>query len=68
MSEAESYPFPTLRARIAQLHDERPEQEREAACWLLAELTMRGPQGFNPGRRLAQRRVPMLRYPVIEAN
>lgn len=23
--------------------------------WLLAEVMMRGPQGFNPGRRLAMR-------------
>jgi hypothetical protein len=29
---------------------------------------MRGPQGFNPGRRLPERRVPRLRYRIIEAR
>ena len=38
----------TLRNRIAQLAAEGREQEREAAAWLLAELQMRGPVGFNP--------------------
>ena len=56
-----------LRARMAQLAAEGREQEREAAALLLAELQMRGPVGFNPGRRLAERRVPRLRYPVIDA-
>jgi hypothetical protein len=65
---AESYPFHTLRARIAQLAAEGREREREAIAWQLAELQMRGPQGFNPGRRLAERRVPRLRYPVIEVS
>jgi len=58
----------TLRNRIAQLAAEGREQEREAAAWLLAELQMRGPVGFNPGGPLAERRVPRLRYPVIEVN
>jgi len=35
---------------------------------LLAELQMRGPVGFNPRGSLAERRVPRLRYPVIEVN
>lgn len=56
-----------LRHRIAQLAAEGREQEPEAAAWLLADLQMRGPVGFNPGRRLAERRV-RLRYPVIEAD
>jgi hypothetical protein len=59
---------PALRDRIAQLAAEGRHVEREATAWQLAELIMRGPQGFNPGRRLAARRVPRLRYPVIEAN
>jgi hypothetical protein len=57
-----------LRARVAQLAAEGREQEREAAAWLLAEVIMSGPQGFNPGRRLAERRVPRRRYPMIEAS
>jgi hypothetical protein len=68
MSDSESYPFPTLRARIAQLAAEGRDAEREAAACQLADLTMRGPQGFNPGRQLAGRRFPRLRYPVIDAN
>jgi hypothetical protein len=65
---AESYPFPALHARIAQLAAEGRHQEREAACWQLAELIMRGPVGFNPHRRAVERRAPRLRYPVIEAR
>jgi hypothetical protein len=57
-----------LRARMAQLAAEGREQEREAAAWLLAELQMRGPAGFNPGRQLAKQQVYRLRYPVIEAS
>jgi len=68
MSDTESYPFPALRARIAQLAAEGRHAEREASAWLLAELTMRGPVGFNPGRRRTERRAPRLRYPVIEAS
>jgi hypothetical protein len=64
----ESYPFPALRAHIAQLAAEGRHVEREAATWQPAELTMRGPQAFNPGRRLPERRVPRLRYEVIEAT
>ena len=48
----------TLRNRIAQLAAEGREQEGEAAAWLLAELQMRGPVGFNPRGPLAERRVP----------
>lgn len=44
-----------LRHRIAHLAAEGREAQREAAAWLLAEVMMRGPQGFNPGRRLAMR-------------
>jgi hypothetical protein len=66
MSEAESYPFPALRARIGQLAVEGRHAEREAACSQLAELIMRGPQGFNPHRR--PQRAKRLRYPVIEAH
>ena len=55
-------------ADVAQLAAEGREEEREAAAWLLADVIMRGPQGFNPGRRLAQGRVYRLRYPVIEAD
>lgn len=64
----DSYPFPTRRARIAQLAAEGRHTERDAAAWLLAEVIMRGPVGFNPGRRAPERRVPRLRYPVIEAT
>ena len=56
-----------LRTRIAQLAAEGREQEREAAAWLLAEIVMRGPAGFNPHRRL-ENRAPRLRYQVIEAT
>jgi hypothetical protein len=68
MPERESYPFPALRKRIAQLAAEGRQAEREASAWLPAELTMRGPVGFNPGRRLPERRVPRMRYSVIEAT
>ena len=57
-----------LRHRIAQLAAEGCKAEREAVAWQLAELIMRGPVGFNPGRRLTERRAPRLRYPVIEAS
>lgn len=46
-------PLPALCARISQLAAEGRHAEREVAAWLLAELQIRGPQGFNPGRRLA---------------
>jgi hypothetical protein len=68
MNDRERYPFPALRHRIAQRAAEGREREREASAWLLAEMTMRGPVGFNPGRRLAKQRVYRLRYPVIEVN
>jgi hypothetical protein len=68
MSEAESYPFPALRARITQLAAEGRHKEREEATCQLAELTMDGPIGFNPHRRAPERRVPRLRYPVFEAH
>ena len=55
-------------ARIAQLAAEGRDAEREAATWQLAELTMSGPAGFNPHRRAPERRIPRLRYPVIEVN
>ena len=62
-------PFPTLRARIAQLAAEGRHAERDAVAWELADRIARlGHPGFNPGRRLPERRVPRLRDPVIEAN
>jgi len=36
--------------------------------WQLADYIMRGPAGFNPHRRSAERRTRRLRYPVIEVN
>ena len=36
--------------------------------WQLADYIMRGPQGFNPQRRPVERRVRLLRYPIIEAS
>ena len=66
MPDHESYPFVALRERIAQLAAEGGHTEREAACSQLAELIMRGPQGFNPHRR--PQRAKRLRYPVIEAH
>jgi hypothetical protein len=65
---AKTYPFTALRARIDQLAAEGRHAECEAATWHLAELTMRSPRGFTPHWRAAERRVPRLRYPVIEAN
>ena len=67
MSEAESYAFPALRKRIAQLAAEGRHAEREAAYSQLADLILRGPQGFNPHRR-PQQRAKRLRYPVIEPH
>jgi hypothetical protein len=66
MDTGDEYPFPALRARIAQLHAEGREAEREAACWLLADRIAQLGQGqsFNPYRR---RRAKRFRYPVIEA-
>ena len=59
----------TLRNRIAQLAaEERVSRNAGRRPWLLTELQMRGPAGFNPGRRLPQRRARRLRYPVIEVN
>ena len=57
-----------LRNRIARLAAEGREAEREATAWLLADLIMRGPAGFNPGRRVVEQRVPRVRYSVIEVN
>jgi len=57
-----------LRKRIAQLSAEGGKAEREAAAWQLAELIMRGPVGFNPGRRPTKRLVRRLRYPLIETD
>jgi len=68
MPDHESYPFVALRERIAQLAAEGRHTEREAACSQRAELIMRGPQGFNPQRRLLERPAPRLRYRVIEAS
>jgi len=42
--------------------------EREAVVWQLADYIMRGPAGFNPHRRSAERRTRRLRYRVIEVN
>jgi len=55
----------TLRNRIARLAAEGREAEREATAWLLADLIMRGPIGFNPQRR-PERRIPRPRSPIIE--
>ena len=60
-------PVPPL-ARIAQLAAEGRHAERELACWQLAELVMRGAASSNPHRRAHDRRIPRLRYPVIEVN
>ena len=68
MPEPESYPFPAVRKRIAQLAAEGRHAEREAAAWELADRIARlGHSGFNPGRRAPQR-VPRLCYPLIEVN
>ncbi len=53
---------------MAKLAAEGRHVEREAVAWQLADYIMRGPQGFNPGRQLPGRRIPRLRYPIIEAN
>ena len=57
-----------IRDRLAKLAAEGRHVEREAVAWQLADYIMRGPQGFNPGRRVAERRVRRLRYPIIEAS
>ena len=57
-----------IRDRLTKLAAEGRHAEREAVAWQLADYIMRGPQGFNPHRRPAERRVRRLRYPVIEAN
>jgi hypothetical protein len=64
VTDSESYPFPALRARIAQLAVEGRELERKAAAWPLAERIARLGSGhsFNPYRR------KRVRYPVIEAS
>jgi hypothetical protein len=68
MREPESYPFPSLRARIAHLAAEGREPEREATAWLHAELQIRGPVGFNPHRQAPSGRPSRLRYPIIEPS
>jgi hypothetical protein len=51
----QSYPFPALRARIAQFAAEGRHAERDNAAWDLADrIAGLGDQGFNPGRRPAQ--------------
>ena len=57
-----------IRDRLAKLAAEGRHVEREAVAWQLADYIMRGPQGFNPGRRVAERRVRRLCYPIIEAS
>jgi len=57
-----------IRDRLAKLAAEGRHAEREAVAWQLAEYIMRGPQGFNPQRRLLERPAPRLRYRVIEAS
>jgi len=57
-----------LRDRLAKLAAEGRHVEREAVAWQLADYIMRGPVGFNPQRRVAERRARRLRYPVIEAS
>ena len=58
----------TLRNRIAQLAAEGREQNarRRPGCWPNCRCV--APVGFNPRGPLAERRVPRLRYPVIEVN
>ena len=58
----------TLRNRIAQLAAGGSRSRARGHAWLLADLIMRGPVGFNPQRRLIERPAPRLRYPVIEVN
>jgi len=52
----------------ASLNWQRKVASRNArpAGWLLAELRMRGPVGFNRGRRSSKQRVNRLRYSMIE--
>ena len=57
-----------IRNRLAKLAAEGRHAEREAVAWQLADYIMRGPQGFNPQRRPVERRVRLLRYPIIEAS
>ena len=54
--------------RLAKLAAEGRHSEREAVAWQLADYIMRGPVGFNPQRRLVERRARRLRYRVIEAH
>ena len=58
----------TVRDRLAKLAAEGRHAEREAVAWQLADHIMRGPVGFNPQRRRVERRVPRLRYPIVEAH
>ena len=44
-----------IRDRLAKLAAEDRHAEREAVAWQLADYIMRGPAGFNPHRRLAER-------------
>ena len=57
-----------IRDRLAKLAAEGRHVERDAVAWQLANYIMRGPQGFNPQRRLLERPAPRLRYRVIEAS
>jgi len=57
-----------IRDRLAKLAAEGRHAEREIVAWPLAEYIMRGPQGFNPQRRLAERRSSKLHYQMIEAS
>ena len=57
-----------IRNRLAKLAAEGRHAEREAVAWQLADYIMRGPVGFNPQRRPVERRIPRLRYPVIDAS
>jgi len=57
-----------IRGRLTKFAAEGQHVEREAVAWQLADYIMRGPVGFNPQRRLVERRARRLRYPVIEAH
>ena len=57
-----------IRDRLAKLAAEGRHVERQAVAWQLADYIMRGPAGFNPHRRVIERRAPRLRYPVIEVS
>ena len=57
-----------IRGRLTKFAAEGQHVEREAVAWQLADYIMRGPAGFNPHRRSAERRTRRLRYPVIEVN